>query len=127
MSALVLDSGALVAVERSDRTTVGRICAAQRSGADLRTTGAVVAEVWRDPRGRQANLARLLRSLDVRAVDERLGKAAGVLIGRAGAGDAAEASVVAVAANGDRLLTSDAGDLRRLVAASGRAVTVVAC
>ncbi|MDB5066298.1 MAG: hypothetical protein JWM18_2732 [Chloroflexi bacterium] len=127
MSALVLDAGALLAVDRDDRAMMARLRIAQTSGLDLRTTGAVVAQVWRDPGGRQANLARLLRAVDVIPVDDRLGREAGVLLGRAGAGDAVDATVAAIAARGDRVLTSDPDDMARLVGASGRAVGVVRC
>jgi len=127
VSALVLDAGAFVAVERGDRATVARLRMAQQSGLELRSTGAVITQVWRDPAGRQANLARLLRSVDVRAVDEHLGRQAGVLLGRAGTQDAVDASIVAVCAAGDRILTGDAGDIEALVAASGRSILVVPC
>lgn len=127
MSALVLDAGALVAVDRDDRKMLARLEIAQVNGIDLCTTGVVVAEVWRDPAGRQARLARLLRSVDVRAVDDRLGRQAGLLLGKAAARDPADATVVAVAASGDRIVTSDPQDIRRLVSASGRSVEVVAC
>ncbi|MGB9279687.1 MAG: hypothetical protein WCB57_06300, partial [Pseudonocardiaceae bacterium] len=63
----------------------------------------------------------------IHAVDERLGKEAGLLLGRAATNDAVDASVVAVSATGDRILTGDAGDIRPLVAASGRPILVVAC
>jgi predicted nucleic acid-binding protein len=127
VSALVLDAGALLAVDRDDRAMMARLRIAQTSGLDLRTTGAVVAQVWRDPGGRQASLARLLRAVDVIPVDDRLGREAGVLLGRAGAGDAVDATVAAIAARGDRVLTSDPDDIARLVGASGRAVGVVRC
>ncbi|MEJ7787150.1 MAG: hypothetical protein WKF96_20295 [Solirubrobacteraceae bacterium] len=127
MSALVLDAGAFVAVDRGDRATVARLRMAQQSGLELRSTGVVITQVWRDPAGRQANLARLLRSVDVRAVDEHLGRQAGVLLGRAGTQDAVDASIVAVCAAGDRILTGDAGDIEPLVAASGRSIVVVSC
>ncbi len=127
MAALVLDAGALLAVDRGERPTTAKLRLAQQSGMDLRSTGVVIAEVWRDERGRQANLARLLRSVDVRPVDQRLGQNAGALLGRARAEDPADATVVAVAATGDRILTSDPQDIRRLVAASRRAIHVVAC
>jgi len=106
---------------------IARLRVAHSSGLELRTTGIVVAEVWRDASGRQSNLARLLKSVDVRAVDDRLGRAAGVLLGRARRGQAADATIAAVAAVGDRIVTSDAGDLSGLVAASGRETEVVAC
>jgi hypothetical protein len=127
VSALVLDAGAFVAVDRGDRVMIARLRAAQRAGLELRSTGVVITQVWRDPAGRPANLARLLRSVDITAVDKPLGRVAGVLLGRAGMTDAVDASVVAVSAAGDRVLTSDAGDIRPLVAASGRSILVVPC
>ena len=65
-----------------------------------------------------AALARLLKAVDVKAVDEDLGRRAGVLLGRAWTRDVVDASVVAVSATGDRIVTSDPGDIQRLVAAS---------
>jgi transposase len=127
MSALVLDAGALVAVDRGDRAMAAKLQVAERSGLELRSTGVVIAEVWRDARGRQANLARLLKSVDVRAVDQRLGQEAGLLLGRAGMANAADATVVAVAATGDRIVTADPIDIRQLAAASRRAIHVVPC
>jgi hypothetical protein len=58
-------------------------------------------------------------------VDDRLGREAGVLLGRAGGGEAVDATVAVISSTGDRLLTSDPGDLSQLVAASGRSVVVV--
>jgi hypothetical protein len=125
MSALLLDAGAFMAVDRGDRAMVARLRVAERRGLELRSNGVVVAQVWRDPTGRQADLARLLRSVDVKAVDQHVGRTAGVLLGRAGASGAVAATLVAVAKPGDRVLTSDPGDLKILVAASGLAVLVV--
>jgi hypothetical protein len=68
MTALILDAGALLAIDRDDRTMIARLRVAQQSGLDLRSNAMVVAQVWRDRRGRQANLARLLHAIDVRAV-----------------------------------------------------------
>ncbi|MHB1575307.1 MAG: twitching motility protein PilT [Candidatus Dormibacteria bacterium] len=125
MSAVVLDAGAFVALDRGDRAMAARLRVAQGSGLELRSNGAVVAQVWRESAGRQAVLSRLLRSVDVRAVDRSLGQEAGVLLGRAGRGDAVDATVVAVANTGDRIITSDPADIRALVEASGRAVFVI--
>jgi hypothetical protein len=106
---------------------VARLRIAQQAGLELRSTGVVITQVWRDPTRPQANLARLLVSVDVKAVHERLGREAGVLLGRAGTKAVVDASVVAVSAVGDRILTGDAGDIRPLVAASGRSILVVPC
>ncbi|MGH3769961.1 MAG: hypothetical protein ACRDRW_00940 [Pseudonocardiaceae bacterium] len=127
MSALVLDTGAFVAVERDDRALVARLRVAQRHGVELRSNAIVVAQVWRDTRGRQARLARLLRSVDVRPVDDEAGRAAGVLIGQAGTQDPIDATLVLVARSGDRILTSDPQDIQRLVSAAGRSVPVIHC
>ncbi len=127
MSAIVLDAGALLAVDRGDRAMAARLRIAERNGIELRSNGAVVAQVWRDPSGRQAELARLLRSVSVAPIDRLLGQDAGVLSGRAGVGDAVDAIVVAIANPGDRILTSDPKDVRALVAASRRPILVVPC
>ena len=124
----MLDAGAFIAVDRGDeRTMIARLRAAEQHAIELRTGAIVVAEVWRDPAGRQVGLARLLGAVDIRAIDERLARDAGVLLGRAGTADSVDASVVLVAESGDRILTSDPADLRRLVGAAGARVTVVPC
>ena len=87
----------------------------------------MIAQVWRDPSGRQVTLARLLRSVDVKPVDRQLGQTAGALCGIAGASDAVDASVVAISAAGDKILTSDPNDIGVLVAAAGRPILVVPC
>lgn len=123
----MLDAGAFVAVDRGDRAMAARLRVGQRSGLELRSNGAVVAQVWREPSGRQSELGRLLRSVDVKPVDGRLGQEAGVLSARAGAGDAVDATVVAIVNTGDRIITGDPHDIRALVAASGRPILVVRC
>lgn len=86
----------------------------------------MVAQIWCDG-GPQARLARLLRAVDVRPVDEQLGRDAGLLLGRAGMSDPADATVVLVAGRGDRILTSDPEDIRRLAESADRRVAVVPC
>ena len=127
MSALVLDAGAFIAVERGDRAMMARLEAAEADEIGLRTSAIVVAQVWRDPAGRQARLARLLRAVDVRVVDDRLARDAGALLGQAGTADPIDATVVLVAESGDHLLTSDPEDLRRLAETAGVRVAVVPC
>ena len=127
MSALILDAGALLAVDRGDRSMIARLRASQVHGLELRTNAMVVAQAWRDRHGRQVNLARLLQAVDVRAVSERDGRDAGVLQAAAGTADAIDATVVLLSAPGDRILTSDPGDLTRLAAAAESRAIVVAC
>jgi DNA-binding transcriptional MocR family regulator len=83
--------------------------------------------VWRDSRGRQVNLSRLLQATDVRALSQRDGRAAGELQAAAGTSDAVDATVALLAARGDRILTSDPGDIARLAAAAGNGAVIVPC
>ena len=127
MSALILDAGALLAVERDDRSVIARLRVAQRSGLDLRSNAMVVAQVWRDRRGRQVSLARLLRAVDVRSVSASDGRAAGALLGDAGMSDAVDATVVLLAEPGDRIMTSDPADITRLADAARSRAIVISC
>lgn len=127
MTALILDTGALIAVDRNDRAMIARLRAAQHHGLELRSNAMVVAQVWRDPHGQQAHLARLLRAVDVRAIDHQAGRQAGILLGKASAGDPIDATVVLLAAPGDRILTSDPADLTKLAQAAGSRAAIVAC
>jgi hypothetical protein len=127
VTALILDAGALLAVDQSDRAMIARLQVAQRAGLELRSNSMAVAQVWRDRRGRQVSLARLLNAVDVRAVSPRDGREAGMLLGDARSADAIDATVVLLAAPGDRILTSDPGDMARLAEAAGNRAVIVAC
>src|ERR1700744_3274497 len=105
---------------------VARLRAAQQHGLELRSNAMVIAQVWRDRHGRQVNLARLLKAVDVRAVSQRDGRDAGVLQAAAGTADAIDATVVLLAAPGDRILTGDPGDIARLATASENRAVIVA-
>jgi hypothetical protein len=127
VSAVILDAGALLAADRGDRAMIARLQVAQRAGMELRSNATVVAQVWRDRRGRQVTLARLLRAVDVRAVSPGDGRDAGALLGDTGTADAIDATVVLLAGPGDRILTSDPRDLTRLAEAAGNRAVIVAC
>jgi hypothetical protein len=127
VTALILDAGALVAVDRDDRAMIARLEAARRHGLELRSNAMVVAQAWRDPHGRQVQLARLLHGVDVRAIDDEVGRAAGVLLGAADASDPIDATVVLLADPGDRILTSDPVDLTRLATAASSLALIVPC
>lgn len=116
---LVLDAGAFVAIERSDRNVVALLKRELLAGRAPLTHGGVVGQVWRGGGGRQANLARLLRGVEVRALDGALGRRAGELLAAAGAVDVIDAAIALLAVDGDVVLTSDPGDLARLVAEAG--------
>ena len=63
----------------------------------------------------------------MRALSQRDGRDAGVLQAAAGTAGAIDATVVLLAAPGDRILTSDPGDMTRLAAAAGNRAVVIAC
>ena len=122
---LLLDAGALVAVERADRDTIALIKQELLAGRAPITHGGVVGQVWRGGSGRQANLARLLPALDVAGLDATLGRRAGNLLGRTRMTDVIDAALVLLAADGDFLLTSDPDDLEPLAASAGLHVDIV--
>jgi len=122
---LILDSGALVAVERGDRDTVALIKHELTAGRSPLTHGGVIGQVWRGGSGRQASLARLLPGLDVAPLDTGLGRRAGVLLAKTRTADVIDAALVLLAADGDTLLSSDPGDMAVLAAALGVHVDVV--
>jgi hypothetical protein len=127
VSALILDAGALIGADRSDRFVVSQLRAARDEGLELRTNPMVVAQVWRDGRGRQANLARLLQAVKVLPVQDEDGREAGALLGQAGTSDPIGATVVLLADPGDRILTSDPGDLAALAKAAESRAVIAAC
>jgi hypothetical protein len=127
MTSLVLDAGALVAADRADRRLRAALTVALEQGWDLRVPAMVIAQAWRDPSGRQVQLGRLLRAADVRPVDGQIARAAGVLCGRARTSDPVDATVVLAAEPGDRIVTSDPGDIAHLVEAAGITVTIATC
>ena len=127
MTALILDAGALMAIDRGDRAMIARLEAAQRHSLELRSNAMVVAQAWRDPHGRQVQLARLLRAVDVRSIDPEAGRAAGVLLGAANTSDPIDATVALLATPGDRILTSDPADLTRLARAASNRAVIVPC
>lgn len=109
---LILDAGALIAFERSDRRVVRLLELAE----ELHVPAGVVGQVWRNP-ARQVRLVRLLATdeVAVHQLDLETAKAAGHLCGATGAADVIDASVVLVARGRDGVvLTSDADDIRRI-------------
>lgn len=121
---LLLDAGALIAVEHGDRDVIALIKREQVFGRLPVTHGGVVGQVWRGG-SRQANLARLLAGTDVAPLDDALGRRAGALLHRARRADVVDAALLALAADGDEVLTSDAEDLRALASAAGLHVDLV--
>ncbi|MBN1240259.1 MAG: hypothetical protein JXB36_17275 [Gammaproteobacteria bacterium] len=122
---LVLDSGALIALERNDRAMWRRLKAAQLAGSVPVCHGGVLGQAWRGRGPRQALLAKALAGIDVRALDERLGRLAGELLARSGTQDVVDAALVLLAEDGDDIVTSDPDDLELLAALAGRHVELL--
>ena len=121
----VLDAGALVAVDRRDRMIGAQLRVLQQQGTPIRVSSAVVGQVWRDGR-KQANLARVLAGVGIEALGQDDGRRIGELLAVAAATDVVDAHVALMAAHADLILTSDPGDIRRLLQARGVSARVQA-
>ena len=114
---MILDAGALIALERADPKMRGLIRRAKDRGAEMVIPARVLGQVWRDGL-RQVRLATLVaaRGVQVAALTEEAAKAAGQLCGRRGTSDVIDASVVLAAREGGAaiVVTGDPDDIRRL-------------
>ncbi len=115
---LLLDAGALIALDRNQRPMWVRLKSARSKSNVPVTHAGIVGQVWRGG-ARQARLAQALAGIDVRPLDEDLARAAGVLLGYVGLSDVIDAALVLLADDGDDIITSDPVDLGSLAAASG--------
>jgi hypothetical protein len=122
---LILDAGALVAIERGSRE-IDALLKHELAARRLPSThGGVVGQVWRSGGARQARLARFLASVRVEPLDDALGRRAGVLLSRARRTDVIDAAVVLLASDGDWILTSDPDDLEPLADAARIHVDII--
>jgi hypothetical protein len=122
---VVLDAGALVAIDRRDRKIGALLAGLHARRVPFHTSAGVVAQVWRDGR-RQALLARALGGVRVVGLGSGDARTIGELLGRSGTTDVVDAHVALLVEDGDRLLTSDVDDLSRLLAATGKVAQVIA-
>lgn len=121
---LVLDSGALIAIEKGERAMWIRLKACGITGDRPVTHAGVVGEVWRGGAS-QARLAQALKGIEVRPLDDRLGRAAGIVLGATGQSDVIDASLALLTRDGDDVVTSDREDFRMLLATIGRHVELI--
>lgn len=113
VSALILDAGFLVSVDRGERAAQEFLTAALVHDTALTTTHPIVAQVWRNGK-RQARLARFLRSVVIVALDD--GSEVGNLLARSGTSDVVDAHLVVVAVRrSEPVLTGDVDDLKLLI------------
>lgn len=111
---MILDAGVLISVGRGELVAGAVLEVADDDRRPLRTSEAVVAQVWRGG-PRQARLARFLRAVEIHPLDD--GRAVGALLADAGTSDVVDAHVALLAQRlGEEIITGDVDDLARLVA-----------
>ncbi|MGI9156840.1 MAG: hypothetical protein ACR2FG_09420 [Marmoricola sp.] len=109
---VVLDAGALIAVERADRRVIRLLELAQ----DIHVPAGALARAWRNP-ARQVRLVRVVSSdgVVIHPLDAASARAAGQLCAATSTSDVIDASVVLVArAVNGVAVTSASDELRRL-------------
>lgn len=109
---VVLDAGALIAIERADR----RIIRLLELAGEVHVPAGVVAQVWRNP-ARQVRLARVLaaESVAVAPLDGTEARAVGHLCGASGTADIVDASVALLTRRVSGVaITTDPDDLRAI-------------
>lgn len=117
--AFVVDTGALIALERADPLMTGLLARVRAGRARLVVSEAVIAQAWCGGSGRQARLAALLRlqSDQCTAVplDREAGKGIGRAIGASGHPDVVDVHVAILALHhGAVVVTSDRDDVTRV-------------
>jgi len=125
VNAVVLDAGALIALERRDARVIALTGELVTNRIAARVPAGVVAEVWRGS-PRQHAVARLLRTgaVQVEGMSEGVALRIGLLLAATGASDVVDGHVALLARSlGAPVITSDADDLRR-IDASLRLITV---
>jgi predicted nucleic acid-binding protein len=113
---LILDSGAVIALSRGDALARAHLAQALELQLDVRIPVVVLAETLRGGAA-DAAVHRVRNAADVLPATEPTGRLAGALLGQSGGTNTVDALVAAetVLAAAD-VLTSDAGDLRKLLA-----------
>ncbi len=112
--ALVLDAGGLIAVDRLDRSVGAMLHVAHQENVPVRTSAAVIAQVWRSG-SRQANLARVLTGVDAASIDTNTGKRIGEVLALSSTADVVDGHLGYIVRSGDTVLTSDAADIKKIL------------
>lgn len=113
---VTLDAGGLIALDRDDRRVVALLARAAETRARVTVPATALAQAVRRPE-RQVRLARLIRqpTTDVSSLDRVDATGVGRLLAASGTADFVDAHVVMCARRaGQRVVTSDPDDLRRL-------------
>lgn len=122
---VVLDAGALIALERNDRALWAVLARASRESLDVLVPTTVLAQVWRN-RPTQARLSRALDQCVLAPFDPHA-RLAGELCRRAGTSDICDAHVAIIVTSQDWLFTSDPLDMATLLDAMRKKPIVVRC
>jgi hypothetical protein len=118
MAALVFDAGALIALDRGDRSVGALLALAAQQDVEAITSSACIAQVWRDP-ARQAKLTRALEGFLEWPLDPMRARRCGLLLAHTDTSDIADAAVALLVQDGDTILTSDPKDIERLLDSTG--------
>lgn len=122
---LILDAGALIALERGGHEIKAILRGARDLGSRVVVPASALAQVWRGG-PRSAVLARLTAAGEIDLLDEDRAKEIGVRLGACSASDIADAHVVCCAyAYRATIATSDSDDIRAL-ASPGQTLTLIA-
>jgi predicted nucleic acid-binding protein len=112
---IVFDTGALIALERRQRTALEVLRIAADDGDELIAPAAVVAEWWRAGK-REKERSRILRAFKFESPSAQIARLAGVAIGLVGAGLGDALVMAGASVQGDVVYTSDLDDFVRLSA-----------
>ena len=124
MTGVTLDTGALVAADRNDRSVWALVGEWGARGTVVIVPAGCLAQAWRNG-SRQALLARLLNACDVDDLTEPAAREVGLLLGASRTADVVDAHVVVGAVRrGDIVVTSDPDDIFALIAHSPRRIAV---
>jgi len=116
MPGLTFDAGGLIALDGNDRRIVVLLARAAQTSAPITVPAPALAQAVRRPE-RQERLARLVRqpTTTVVPLDRVDATSVGRLLAASGTSDFVDAHVVICGRrSGQRIVTSDPGDLRRL-------------
>ncbi|HUJ51307.1 MAG TPA: hypothetical protein VLW25_13950 [Bryobacteraceae bacterium] len=116
MSGITFAAGGLIALDRNDRRVLALVARAAERGLRITVPATALAQAIRNP-AKQSRLSRLIRQAgtDLIALDGPDATAVGLLLARSATADIADAHVVICAQRaGQAVVSSDAGDLRRI-------------
>jgi len=114
LAGLTVDSGFLIALDHDERGAWAFWFSALNDGVQVTVPAPVVAQVWRG--SRNARVAMALNASHVEPLSALDARAVGELLGRSNTADITDACVVLSAGRrSDAIVTSDVGDIRRLV------------